>query len=138
MKSLIKISIWIIICVIWISCNSMSAEDYLYEGRKSASMQDSEKALEYFNKAVDKNPTLTAAYIERGKTFFNIREYEKSMIDFSKAIELSPEDPEAYYGRGLVYQFRNDMPNACKDWENAAYYNHPQSKEILRMCQSYL
>jgi len=121
-----------------LSCDSMSADDYVFEGQKAMKRQEVELAKSYFDKAIKRNPKFSKAYSERGKAYFNLGDNDKAIADFSKSIELSSDNADAYYGRGRVYQFLDDMESACKDWKKAEEIGYPYIDETLKMCRGYL
>lgn len=138
MKTSHALLLKIFIAFILVSCSSMSAEDYLFEGQRSMRRQNIDEAFEFFNKAIQKDPNLSQAYLERGRAFFNKGESDKAISDFDKAIELSPDYAEAYISRGRAYQFKGDMYRACENWQKAEEHNFPGIEEYLRMCTPYL
>jgi len=124
------------ICI-FSSCQYSTADDYLFEGKKSYKKQDISEAIEYFNKAIKKDPKLVKAYVERGKAYFNTGQFELSEQDYTTAISLDSTIADAYYSRGRIYQFQNNMQKACVDWRKAAEYNYPLIEEHLKMCRGY-
>ncbi|RJS85559.1 tetratricopeptide repeat protein [Methanophagales archaeon] len=68
-----------------------------------------DKAIYYFNKAIESDPNNAVVYHNRGLVYFkmgsyyNTEPFHKAISDFSKAIELDPNYVDAYYNRGLAY-----------------------------------
>ena len=61
------------------------------------------KKIEYFTKALELNPKLTAAYEQRGLLYYFQGKYERVIQDYQTYLELSPEKAEAYRMLGLGY-----------------------------------
>lgn len=51
-----------------------------------------EKALFYYNKAIETEPTNTDFYIKRGSYFRSIKKNKESNADYKKALSLRPDD----------------------------------------------
>ncbi len=128
----------VLLLILFVSCGGMSADDYLHEGQRSMRKQRTDEAFKYFEKAIEKDPSFSQAYVERARIFFVRGNIDEALEDFTKAIELDPENSDAYYGRGRLFQFRNNMPAACEDWVKARDLNHHNIEEALHMCRAYL
>ena len=103
-----------------------------------------EKALEYYNKAIEKNPDVAKYYSKRAwanfklsKIYFNLAlHYLNSAIaDIQKVIEISPDDAFNYYSlsyfKNYYFSLHNngvnkdfsDIDKAIElDYKNAMYY----------------
>lgn len=68
-----------------------------------------DKAISYFNKAIESDPNNAVVYFNRGLAYFKMGSYfnkepfYKAIADFSKAIGLDQNYADAYYNRGLAY-----------------------------------
>ncbi len=65
---------------------SRDAEFYNSLGTASAEIGQYDKALIYFNKAIEINPNLADAYSNRGIVYAEIGQYDEAMTDFNKAV----------------------------------------------------
>lgn len=96
------------------------------------------KAISYFNKAIELDPNNAFAYNNRGLAHSELKEYNKAISDYNKAIALKPDYAIAYFNRGLSYfatgSYYNSKPfeSAVSDFSKAielkpdyvgAYYN---------------
>jgi tetratricopeptide (TPR) repeat protein len=52
-------------------------------------------AIEYFTKAVERDPTYTDGFFQRGLAYFGLQELEKAKGDLQKVQELAPGGPQA-------------------------------------------
>lgn len=84
------------------SCNS--PKSYVKKGKEimqmgdfRRSIEDEQKALEYFNKAIEEDPTYAPAYLERGKYYLQspMQDFQ-ALQDLQYYVELQPEDKEAW------------------------------------------
>lgn len=75
---------------------SEMADGYAAEGL-------TEKALEYYSRAVGAEPENPLHYTTRGFFLLKQKRYDEALMDFSAAIRLAPGEPSGYLARGLVY-----------------------------------
>ena len=112
--SKIRITIGIIVIilmalVIGSIVHTQGKEKYNNLGVGEYQKENYDKAISYFNKAIELDPNNAVAYHNRGLVYFKIASYfntepfYKAISDFSKAIELDPNYVDAYYNRGLAY-----------------------------------
>jgi len=76
---------------------------YNNRGLTFVDMEQFDKAMEDFDKAIASNPGFYEAFNHRGGTFEKMGQFDKAIDDFDKAISLNPRYAEAYYNRGVVY-----------------------------------
>jgi tetratricopeptide (TPR) repeat protein len=56
------------------------------------------------------------SYMNRGRVRYLMGDFRGSLEDLDKAISLSPEQPLAYLYRGHLYEYRNQLGKALKDY----------------------
>ncbi len=61
------------------------------------------EAIPYLKKAIEKEPTYTAAYVELGYSYFKINDFIQAQANLNKAIELNPKNETGRYYLGLLY-----------------------------------
>lgn len=87
-------------------------------------------AIEYYDKAINLNPTVAQVYLMRGTAYSNMFNYEYAINDYDKALELNPNYMEAYANRGSakINQFTSkgnleitseQTSSACVDFRKA-------------------
>ncbi len=105
---------------------------YYNRGGAYGNLNQHERAIEDYNKAIDSNPNLAEAYTNRGNAYVRLNQYEWAIEDYNKAIELNPNFAEAYTNRGSAYVGLNQHERAIEDYSKAielnpnlawAYYN---------------
>ena len=103
------IVIILIVLVIGAIVHLQGKEKYNNLGIEECQKRNYDKAISYFNKAIESDPNNAVVYHNRGLAYFKIASYfntepfYKAISDFSKAIELEPNYVDAYYNRGLAY-----------------------------------
>lgn len=76
-------------------------------------------AIEYYEKALEKDPQHSPSYNNCGVAKQDLGEYIEAMIDFDKAIEIDSEYIIAIYNRGLCRLCLSEWGNAEKDLTTA-------------------
>ncbi len=82
-----------------------------------------EKALEYFNKAIEVDPTYMDSFYNRGIFYTRIKEYDKARDDFNTAITLEPTHSDAFYNRAFVFAEMGNSDDALSDYSRAIELN---------------
>jgi len=80
-----------------------SAEGLYFTGLVYLWIEDYEKALSYFEKAVKKNPRYADAYFEIGYCNGQLGRYTEEIEAYKQAIRIKPDYAEAHFGLGAVY-----------------------------------
>jgi tetratricopeptide (TPR) repeat protein len=84
--------------------NGQDAIAYFGRGRTYAMSEEWERAIADYSSAIERDPTLVAAYIYRGKAYQELSfDDPRALADLNKAIELDPRNPHAYVARGLFH-----------------------------------
>jgi len=98
------------------------AEAYNNRGNAYAELNEYERAIEDFSKAIELNPALAEAYNNRGLAYAELNKYERAIEDYNKAIELNPNDAEAYANIGIVYLKIRRYEEAARDLKRAGIF----------------
>ncbi len=129
-----------------------SAYSWFDRGSGQAQLNNLEKAIEYYGKAIEKNIEYSGAYAGRGVCYNKLNELESAIADYDNAIkynknwELSYNLSSTYFDRGFAYfditpKIEENLIKAKKDWsksielnpnEGNAYYNRGLAYQHLR------
>jgi len=82
-----------------------------------------DRAIAYFNKALELNPRFAEAYKYRGLAYNYKGQHDKAISDYTKAIEINPRFAKAYNNRGIVYYSRGQHDKAILDFYEAIEIN---------------
>jgi len=108
------------------------ADGYSLRGYAYARLEDHERAVSDYTRAIGYAPTNSSYYYQRGRAYNSIRKFDLSIPDFTKALSLSPNGSSAYFGRGYAYMEQKTYPLAIDDFtkaisldpmEDEAFYN---------------
>ncbi|MFK4878834.1 tetratricopeptide repeat protein [Lactococcus petauri] len=75
-------------------------------------MNNKEKTIVKYLKAIELNPEDTTAYFNLGNVYSALNKNEEAIVQYLKAIELNPEDTTAYFNLGNVYSELNKNEEA--------------------------
>ena len=116
--------------------NETDSDEQLNQGIALLEEGQYDRAIAYFNKAIELNPRDADAYNNRGLAYFEGKgQYNKAIVDYNKAIELNPRSAAAYNNRGLSYFNKRDYEKAWDDVhkaQNLGYKIHPGLLKALR------
>ncbi|MDP8202236.1 MAG: tetratricopeptide repeat protein [Candidatus Tenebribacter burtonii] len=125
-----KIIYVLLFSLILISCDP--SVNYFKKGNEYAEDGKYDKALEFYQKALDINPSLASVYYKMGIVYNDMKKYNEALECYEKTIEINPDHAYAYNNMGYIYgnQRKNDKAIEC--YEKAieinpndanAYYN---------------
>ncbi|MDD8032084.1 MAG: tetratricopeptide repeat-containing serine protease family protein [Acidobacteriota bacterium] len=80
-----------------------SAGGLYYTGLLHLWTEDIEKALIYFQKAVEKDPNYADAYFQIGYCYGQLKQYNDAIKAYKQAIRIKPDYAEAHCGLGAAY-----------------------------------
>lgn len=91
------------------------------------------KAFEYFNRALEYEPTYSKAYFELGQIYGYQNEWLKAKEYFEKAIIYDSKYAAAYYNLGMCYGNLGEHLLATENIKKAAELGDDGAKEFLRV-----
>ena len=113
------INLLLIVMVLMPSGQGFAAEDWFEKGVFELSINNNQKAIEAFTKAIAKNPHRAKVYNNRGIAWCNEGNYDQAMSDFNKALELDPRSAEIFSNRGSVWFYMGKYDLAIDDYDKA-------------------
>lgn len=94
-------------------------EDWFEKGIFELSINNNQKAIEAFTKAIAENPHRAKVYNNRGIAWCNEGNYDQAMSDFNKALELDPRSAEIFSNRGIIWFYMGKYDLAIDDYDKA-------------------
>ena len=77
------------------------------------------QAINYLNKAIQKNPKFAEAYNNRGNAYRDLKELQKAFADYNQAIRLKRNYVQAYNNRGNIYYDLKKYKLAVNDYNKS-------------------
>lgn len=80
---------------------------------------DTAKALEDLTSAIEKDPSLTQAYIKRASMQLELGSKDAAAEDFEQAMKHNKDDPDIYYHRAQLHFILGEYAEAAKDYQKS-------------------
>ena len=104
---------------LWLEKSARAAapmpEVFYYLGLVAQEQNDDAKAIELFEKAVQKLPNYAFARIALGSSYIKLRNYPRAKEELETAVKLDPEEPTAHYNLALLYARLKDPARAQEE-----------------------
>ena len=94
-------------------------ENQLYEECLTSFIDNNNKAIADFTKAVELAPECAKFYFSRGQCYAGNGDYVSAITDYTNAIELGREDGAVYFNRACAYRELGDKNKALADYRKA-------------------
>jgi tetratricopeptide (TPR) repeat protein len=90
-----------------------------------------------FERAINRDPTLAAAYVGRAYSYFREREYNQAIADCKAAIDIDPDYALAYNVRGTAHEAAGDLRKALEDFSSAIQKNGKDASFLINRGRVY-
>lgn len=96
-------------------------------------INEKEKAIAYFDKAILLNFTFMEAYREKAIALYDLGKYPEALAVLDKAVTLKNNFDEGYYYRGKVLEKLNRADEAIESYQRALMYDpeYVEAKDAL-------
>lgn len=122
-------------------CGALSPKtsiDYQAMGEVQYKKGNREKAVSYFNKALEKDPDNIEAYSGRGMSYFALGDFSKAIEDFDKVRRAEPYRSEAYSALGSAYASYEKYDQAVIVLKKALELNPSNVEAIIALGSVYM
>jgi len=120
----------------YIQFDTAYAHAYYLLGNSYYHLNQKDKAIEYFTKAIHLYQGNPDYYYERAVCYYEKEQNDKAFSDLCMALDLKPTDGRYYYQRGLVNYALNKASGACRDFEHAKQLGVLKAEDyIQRYCK---
>ncbi len=86
-------------------------------------IEESDRAIGHYSRAIELNPDHAAVYNNRGIAFSKNGAFRHAIEDFNKAINLKPNYQKAFSNRGIAYAELGEFESAIRDISQAIKLN---------------
>ena len=112
------------VCSLALDETALSTRDraatYINLGIVRSRSDDSEGALDSYNRGLALDPSLGEGYVDRGAVQIVLKNYQAAIADITKGIELNANKPEiAYYDRAIANEAVGNIRDAYIDYKKA-------------------
>lgn len=81
---------------------SLTADDYVKQGDALYFEGRFEDAIESYDKAIEIDSNLFAAWVGKGKVLRTLQRYEEALIANNRSIDIQPDNPWGWFGKGFT------------------------------------
>lgn len=93
-----------IISLILLTVHAVYGIDHFDEGIKAANKKDYKKAIQSFEKVLEKEKGNASAYFNLGNCYYESKKYGKAILMYEKVLKYEPRDSEAPLNIELCYK----------------------------------
>lgn len=105
--------------MVGISISDLEALLLTEKGREAIEARNYSKAIEFYKRAILKNPDLTPAHNDLGLVYVCLGRYEEAVEAFKQVIRINPHDSKAHYCLGFAYNHLGRHGEAIKALKEA-------------------
>ena len=88
---------------IWVASGRRDVDDLMTEGTRSLNLGDLPKALDRFDKIVERMPKFAEGWNKRATVYYLMGDFTNSVTDIEHTLKLEPRHFGALSGLGLIY-----------------------------------
>lgn len=100
-------------------------------------LEETEKAIDYLNDFLNKNPYCGVAWLQIGKQYYNLKKYKKALAAYDFAIISDDSFIGAYLEKGRVLEKMNRHLEAIESYSITLGLDDPTSYAFLRIGKCY-
>ena len=112
---------------------------YYNRGLAYVQLQQNDKALDDFNKAINyhKQGNHAKSYVARANVYYNLKDFTKAIQDAEKALSIDAKNAKANFLLGNCYDDLNDLPKALSYYNTSIQLNPEEPLFYLRRAVLY-
>lgn len=94
-----------------------NAKAYFYLGGSYAELEQYEKGIQAFSRAIEMEPEMLDAYLALGASYVAIQYWTRGIKVMNKAVILAPENTEVHFVLGVLHLGNDDLASAEREYE---------------------
>ena len=112
-------------------------EAYFIKGIYYSYINEKEKAISFFDKAISIQYTFMDAYLEKGIALYDLKKYSEAATVLEKAVTIQNNFDRGYYYLGRCFEKLNKKNEAIEAYQMALQYdpNYLEAKDALGKLQ---
>ena len=103
-------------------------ELYLLLGNAEYYKNNIEKAIAYFDRALEINPKFEDAFFNKGVIFGYLNKPEEAIECYNEVLKINPKDEEALFNNGVVFGYLKKHKKALEYFDKIIYFNSKNEK----------
>ena len=115
-----------------------SAYTEFYQGMACQQIEDYRRAIEHYDRALELNPQMAAAFNNRGVAYDSIGKHWRAIEDYDRSLELNPSDAGVYDNRGVAYAHIGIHGQAIQSYSKAIELDHDRAATFANRGESWL
>lgn len=112
-------------------------DNYYDKGLQAKREGKREKAISYFQAALQKNPQSPRSHFHLAVLYTDKEQYLMAIAGFNRALMLEPNFQEAYYNLGTLYLKRGDYRKSIEMLEQAVLLNPEDTGAFINLGKAY-
>ncbi len=116
---------------------NLTAYQWFSKGYDADNLKLYDKAIEYYQKAININPKYVEAYNNMGIIYSKQGNDNKALEMYEKAISINPEHASTYANMGAAYNNKGDFDKAIKLYGKAININPSDAESYYNMGLAY-
>ena len=94
-------------------------------------------AIEWIQKAINKDPNDRKAHLKIAKLFLYMQNYEKAFAEINIVLRVNVYDPEAYFLKGMIYKNMKDTARAISNFQTSVQVSPDYRDAIIQLGLMY-
>lgn len=99
--------------------DQLTYQELVNQGVLLMQTENYKKAAEFFQSAIELDPTTKDAYFHLGNANANLDRLDEALASFRRVVEIDPEDGEAYFDIGNIYLLKNNLLKCVENFNIA-------------------
>jgi tetratricopeptide (TPR) repeat protein len=106
---------------------------YLNRGMAHFYLQDYDLADSDFDKVIELDPKIAAAYHGKGMVKYELHEYEDAVVEFQKSLQFEEDNPITHFNMGMSYFRLEDKDNSCYHFNRSCALGNRNACRLLML-----
>jgi tetratricopeptide (TPR) repeat protein len=132
-----KIILGNLVLTMSIGCSQETPEELFNQGNNFYNLKEYQKAIEYYDEAINKKNDYVEAYINKGQALDSERKFQEAIENYNTILELIPNEPQILTCRGVSLIKLQNFEDAIIDLEksNKIKPGNAQTLSNLGLCK---
>jgi tetratricopeptide (TPR) repeat protein len=113
------------------------ASSYFSLGNVYLKKGNFERALEEYNKALEKEPYPGRVYLNKGIIYFRLGDYQRAEQEFLKELEVDPMDERSYNNLSVLYRLQGKPDQAIENAQRAIQVKPYYPEAYINLALAY-